>query len=62
MPDYSIGKTVLYAQREAELDRCGVMERPRRSNPGSNFAFANPWCRCDCESELKMEIPAKWCF
>jgi hypothetical protein len=30
------------ANESAELVRSGVMERPPGSNPGSNFAFANP--------------------
>ena len=52
----------ILCQREAELARCGAVERPPverppRSNPPRNVAFANPRCRCDCESELKMEIP-----
>ncbi len=45
MSDNSVGKTPVsgaLCQREAELVRCGVMERPPGSNPGSNFAFANP--------------------
>jgi len=48
----------ILCQREAELARCGAVERPPRTNPASNVAFANPRCRCDSESELKMEIPA----
>jgi hypothetical protein len=31
--------------------------RGRGTNSGSNFAFENPRCRCDGESELKTEIP-----
>jgi hypothetical protein len=46
-------------QREAELAGCGAVERPPRSNPASNVAFADARCRCDCESQLKMEIPAE---
>jgi hypothetical protein len=46
----------ILCQREAELAHSGAVERPPRSNPASNVASANPWCRYDCESELKMEI------
>jgi hypothetical protein len=32
------------------------VETPRLTR-SRNVAFATPWCRCDCESQLKMEIP-----
>jgi hypothetical protein len=32
----------ILCQREAELARCGAVQSPLASKPGSNFAFANP--------------------
>jgi hypothetical protein len=60
--DNSVEKTpgsVLYAKREAEPFRCSVMERPPGSNRARTSRLQPPWCRCACESELKMEIPDK---
>jgi hypothetical protein len=31
----------------------------RAQDPGLYLGVGKPWCRCDCESELKMGIPVK---
>ena len=43
MSEDSVGRASIWAflcQREAELARCGAVERPLDSKPGSNFASA----------------------
>lgn len=45
MSENSVGKAAvsgILCQREAEPVRCGAVESPLASKPGSNFAFANP--------------------
>jgi hypothetical protein len=60
--DNSFGLTPVsgvLCQREAELVRCGVWESASGIKPGLELRGCKTlWCRCDCESELKMEIQA----
>jgi Transposase DDE domain group 1 len=50
-----IGSRRIWERGAALTSRLQSFETALRSN----FAFASPQCRCDCETELKMEIPAQ---